>query len=292
MPSDDGYFPRGRSVLRRVQEQRAVGLLYGQRALMIGAAHPVNFTGTMVSTASGSRPWRRLAHTGKVFETVFFGSRAEADRALAFVEGLHRRVKGTLPEAAGAWPAGTNYSAFDPELMLWTVAVMADSAEVLHDTLIGSLSEAERERLWRDYVRFGEMFGMPRDVAPASHGEFRAWWGEMLTGDKLHLTEEALLVGSQIAFAIPVPLYLRSARWPHNLVLLGTVPERIRDMYGLAWAPAHEAAFRALTMAVRRSRRLVPGRLRRGSNTVFFDLVARTEEEMLRRGASAMRYAG
>ena len=80
-----GYFPAGSSVLRAVHSERAVGLNYGQRALMLGAAHPVNFVGTQANTRSGARPFLRLAHTAKAFETIFFGSRAEADRVLAFV---------------------------------------------------------------------------------------------------------------------------------------------------------------------------------------------------------------
>ena len=52
-------------------------------------------------------------------------------------------------------------------------------------------------------------------------------------------------VGAQIAFSIPVPLYVRAARLPHNLLLLGTVPERVREMYGFDWTPLHEATFQA-----------------------------------------------
>ena len=85
MNHDDGYFPRGRSTLRRVQGERAVGLLYGQRALMIGALHPLNFIGTTESTYAREMPFQRLAHTGAVFEAIFFGTRAEADQALARV---------------------------------------------------------------------------------------------------------------------------------------------------------------------------------------------------------------
>src|SRR5690242_322178 len=43
--TDDGYFPRRTSMLRRVHEERAVGLLYGQRALCIGALAPLNYVG-------------------------------------------------------------------------------------------------------------------------------------------------------------------------------------------------------------------------------------------------------
>ena len=70
---------------RRVHGERAVGLLYGQRALLIGALEPLTYTGTMLSTRSGDRPFKRLARTAKIQETIFLGTSAEADEALATV---------------------------------------------------------------------------------------------------------------------------------------------------------------------------------------------------------------
>src|SRR5437763_16643283 len=122
-PNDDGYFPRGSSILRLVHEEHLVGLLYGQRALCIGALAPLNYLGTSLHSYAKLNPFKRLAHTGKAFELIYFGTRAEADRVLSYVNRLHEQVKGTLPEDAGQFPAGTPYAAFDPELMLWTVAV-------------------------------------------------------------------------------------------------------------------------------------------------------------------------
>ena len=161
---------------RRVHGERSVGLLYGQRALLIGALEPLTYTGTMLSTRSADRPFERLARTAKIQETVLLGTREEADEALAAVHRLHERIKGALPEAAGAHPAGTAYSAFDPELMLWTLAVIADSGRAMYETMVRPLSEDEREGLWQDYVRFGELFGLPRSEVPGSHREFEAWW--------------------------------------------------------------------------------------------------------------------
>ncbi len=138
----DGYFPEG-SILRRVHSERAVGLFYGQRALMIGALNPLAFVGTTEHTNAKLKPFQRLSHTAEVFETIFFGTRAEADRALAFVHRLHERVRGEMPEDAGKVPAGTPYSAFDPELMLWTLAVIADSGPFFYELFVDRL---ERER--------------------------------------------------------------------------------------------------------------------------------------------------
>lgn len=285
---DPGYFPAGESVLRRVHGERAVGLNYGQRALMIGAAHPVNFIGTQANTRSGSRPFLRLAHTAKVFETVFFGTRAEADAALAVVERMHHKVRGELGEAAGQWPAGTPYTAFDEPLMLWTVAVIADSAEAFYETFCRKLSATEKDSLWRDYVRFGELFGMPRSAAPESYVEFREYWEGMWSGGELHLTEEAREVAHAIAFEIPLPRYLHPSREVHNLILTGTLGPRVRKMFGLRWTPLHAAAFRSVVTAMRGARPVTPKRVRRGANTSSFELVARTERELVAAGRATL----
>jgi uncharacterized protein (DUF2236 family) len=281
---DDGYFPRGSSVLRRVQEERAVGLHYGQRALCIGALNPLNYVGTSLHSRGKLEPFNRLATTGKMFESVFFGSRAEADRVLERVHRMHERVKGVLPEDAGQFPAGTPYAATDPALMLWTIAVMADSAQVFYELFIGPLDEDERERFWADYIRFGELFGMPRDAAPQSHREFRAWYEERLDSDEMYLTDEARYVGYATAFEIPLPRYAQLGKRIHDIVMLGSLPQRVREHYGLEWTPAKAKAFRAAVAAMRAARPLVPGALRYGRNTRSFELVANTERWRIAHG--------
>jgi uncharacterized protein (DUF2236 family) len=285
-PSDDGYFPRGRSILRRVQEERAVGLLFGQRALMLGAMmHPLAFYGTNAHTAAKAKPFQRLVHTAKVFETVFFGSRDEADQALAFVRRLHERVNGTLPHALGPWPAGTPYSALDPEEMLWGVAATTfDSARAIYETLVGRLSDDERQAMWQEYIRFGELFGMPREVAPATYEGFRAAWDERIVSDRVFLTDDAREAGYATGFQIPVPRQNRPAMRLLEFQLTGTLPERARQLYGLRWGRADQVAFDAMAIASRRARPLMPSVIRRGSCRYFFDLVARTERRRIERG--------
>ena len=277
MGSGDGYFPRGRSVLRRVQGERAVGLLYGQRALMIGALNPLNFVGTIENTYARDAPFQRLAHTGLAFETIFFGDRGEADEVLARVRRLHERVRGELPADAGRFEAGTPYSAMDPELMLWTVGVMMDSAETFYDLLVRRLEPAEREALWQDYLRFAELFGMPREAAPATYAGFRSYWDDRIASDELHLTSEARETGFATAFEIPMPAIYGPLSRVHNMIMLGSLPPRVREIYGLSWATAQQLAFDAAVTAVRTSRPLVPKRVRRGRNGDSFELVARTE---------------
>jgi uncharacterized protein (DUF2236 family) len=266
-----------------VHGERSVGLLYGQRALLIGALDPLTYTGTMLSTRASNKPFKRLARTAKIQETVFLGTRAEADEALAGVHALHEKIRGELPEAAGAHPAGTPYSAFDPELMLWTLAVIADSGRAMYETMVRPLSEEERERLWQDYVLFGELFRLPREEMPASHREFQAWFQGRLDSPDLHATAHALEMAPLVAFEQPVPGPARGNLAIQNHLIKGTLPPRVREIFGIRWSGAHERSFRAMAAAHRRARRTFPYRMRRGRNDYFFDLVIHTEH---RRGGT------
>lgn len=277
MSTHDGYFPRATSMLRRVQEQRAVGLFYGQRALCIGALAPLNYVGTSEHTANKQTPFKRLAHTGVWFEAVMLGSREEADKVLAAVRKMHERVNGTLPQDAGPYPAGTPYDALDPAIMLWTVAVMMDSAECFHDLLVRRLRYDEREALWQDYIRFAELFGMPRDAAPPTYRKFRAYYDAILAGSDIWLTDEARYVGRATAFEIPMATRMQPFKRIHDAIMLGSLQPRVRRIYHLRWTPAHAAAFQAAVRAVRTGRAVLPGSMTRGRNTYFFDSVAATE---------------
>ncbi|HYP56423.1 MAG TPA: oxygenase MpaB family protein [Solirubrobacterales bacterium] len=281
---DSYYFPPGRSMARRVHGERSVGLLYGQRALLIGALDPLTYTGTMLSTRAGDRPFGRLARTAKIQETVLLGTRAEADEALAAVRRVHERVKGALPEAAGSHPAGTPYSALEPELMLWTLAVIADSGRAMYEALVRPLAEREREALWQDYVRFGELFGLPREAMPSSYAEFQAWWRRRLASPDLQATEHALEMAPLVAFRQPVPTAARGNLAVQNHIVKGTLPPRVRQIFGIRWRAAHEASFQAIAAAHRRARHALPRPLRRGRNDVFFDVVTEAER---RRGGTA-----
>jgi uncharacterized protein (DUF2236 family) len=280
----EGYFPRGQSILRRVMRERAVNLLYGQRALMIGALQPVGFIGTTQRSKAHDRPWKRLVHTAEMFDAVFFGTRDEADRALAFTHRLHQRVNGTIGRHVGPYAPDTRYDALDPELMLWVTAPVFDSARVLYETFVRRLQPAELEQLYGETVRWGELFGMPGEAMPATYREFLVWWPRLLAGDSVFLTEEARTVGLNIGLRMPAPRPLQPAMRMAAFLLVGSLPPIVRDHYGLRWRRRDQVAHDALALAARRSRPLLPARVRRGSSAEAYQLLSRTERERIRAG--------
>jgi uncharacterized protein (DUF2236 family) len=280
---EEGYFPRGRSVLRQVHEQRAVGLLYGQRALLMQATHPVAFTGLIGATQGLDAPFKRLVRTAQTMEKVYFGSREEADRVTRRVRHMHARVRGETDRPAGPHPAGSPYAADRPDMLLWILGCLADSALSLHRWFVGPLSRSQRERFWDDYLLVGELFGLDRSDAPATFKEFRGWFHDRFDSGDLHVTAEARELGRRVAFDLPLPARRRPMLPALNLAVAGTLPAEVRRMYRLPWTSAHDAAFRSLVIGSRLSRPVLPAMLTRGTCARDYELVARSEARLLAR---------
>ncbi|WP_280505845.1 oxygenase MpaB family protein [Nocardia farcinica] len=294
---EPGYFTDD-SMIRRVMRKRAVGITYGLRALVVGAVHPLLYVGTAENTHHRTTPYTRLAITGRLFEAVFLGSKAEADRALAYTGKRHVEVKGQLPEDAGpANPAGTHYSALDPELMFWTMAFTMDSAEVMHDILVRELTDGEREGLYQDYVTWGELFGMPRSAAPDSYAGFRKRFDDYIASAEPHLTEEAELVGSYLMgkrIPYPLPAPAQQVSIGYYRLVQGSLPPEIRAMYGLEWGQREQRQFELIARGVRAAHRSpIPvvrplKRALRGPSAPLYQNAARREAGLQRKGQSSM----
>jgi uncharacterized protein (DUF2236 family) len=191
------------------------------------------------------------------------------------------------------------YAASDPHLMYMTMAFTFDSAHHMQNLLVRRLDPDESERLWQDFVRWGELFGMPRSAAPTSYPEFRRDFDGYLASGKPHLTDQARTVGCYLAGAkrgdYDVPAPLRPLFRTIDLVVKGSLPRRIREMYGFSWTPAHRIAFRTATRGTRMLYLEPPAFLPRpldpvlrGSNKGPFKIVADTERRQLRRGRYSM----
>src|SRR5215210_2294904 len=179
--STDAFFTDD-SMVRRVHREQLVAL-GGGRTLLMQAAHPVAFAGFFAHTGALDEPYERLSRTAQVMDTIAFGRRSDADRMTRRVRAMHGRVRGEMSEPAGRFPAGTPYSADDPELLLWILAAIVDSSLLVYDKYVRGLSREERDAYWQDYRVIGRLFGLEDDEMPATIEEFDAYIADMLDGD-------------------------------------------------------------------------------------------------------------
>jgi uncharacterized protein (DUF2236 family) len=286
-PQATEHFPSG-TMMHTVESHHTVGLLSRQRAIIVGGTDPINYIGTSDHTreADKAAPYKRLVRTGIVFEEVLLGSRAKADAMLERVHRQHSTVEGETTEAAGPYPAGTEHSASKLPNMLWTVAVMADSSEVLYEATVGPLTRREREDLWRDWLHFGELFKMPIDEAPQTYAEFREYYEGRFRSGELYLTESAKFMGVDICRNMPFPPALVPLRQVVDLVLRGSMPEQVRDMYELPFSGRDEKAFKRVTAAMRAGNALLPRSLTHGRNLYFLKGVAKAERDLIAQGTA------
>jgi len=257
----DSYF-HDSSMLRRIHREMAVAFS-GPRALLMQATHPVAFEGFFAHTGALDEPYKRLARTAQVLDTIGFGSREDADRATRRVRAMHRQVRGELAQPAGRFPAGTPYAADDPVLLLWVLATLVDSALVVYERYVASLSHAQREAYWQDYRVIGALFGLKDAEMPATIDDFDAYMHDMLNGGDLFVTESARELAIGIVMRPPVALHRRPVLELVNFVTVGLLPAQLRRQYRLSWDPVRALALRGgAEYAKRVLVPLTPSRLR------------------------------
>jgi uncharacterized protein (DUF2236 family) len=81
-----------------------------------------------------------------------------------------------------------------------------------------------------------------------------------------------------------MPVYRSPAKAVHDLIMLGSLPVRVRELYGIRYSRRQQRAFSAIVRGLRSARPVTPRSIREGYNTGHFRMVARTERRRLRRG--------
>jgi uncharacterized protein (DUF2236 family) len=246
--NDLGYFGP-RSVSWKVHREVTV-LFGGARAVLMQAAHPLVIVGAPETGFYERNPWRRLQRTLILTYTITFGTKAEADAAAERINDIHARIKGVDPVT------GLAYDALDPELLLYVHACLVDSALLFEELTVGRLDDAGRQRFHEEQMLAAEMVRVPREIIPATVDELRAYLREVESSGILRASDAAQKVAA--LFDDPP----REAEWRPVLkgvsrLAFGTLPEPVRELYGIALTPARRAAMAATFPAIRALRPLL-----------------------------------
>jgi len=221
--SDRGLFGPD-SVAWRLHADPAM-LAGGLRALLVQALEPRAMAGVDQHSKYQSDPWGRLRRTTEfVYETTY-GDTAHAEEACARVRRVHERIRGVDPAT------GREYSASDPDLLLWIHAVEVHSFVAAYRAYAGRLSDADADRYVDEMVQVAELVELPPGMAPRSMGELR----EYLRGVQGLQITPAAREGMRMIFAPPMPLPVRPLWLVPATATLAILPRFARRMYGIPW---------------------------------------------------------
>jgi uncharacterized protein (DUF2236 family) len=135
------------------------------------------------------------------------------------------------------YPAGTPYAADDPELLLWVLFTLVDSALVVYRRYVGPLTEAEEAAYWEDFKVVGGLFGLREGDMPATVADLEAYRRRMLDGEELFVSDWARDRAREIVLEPPVPWIARPLVETANFITVALLPDRIREDYGFSPLP-------------------------------------------------------
>jgi Uncharacterized protein conserved in bacteria len=222
-PADVGLFGP-RSLVWRVHRDRTFPLA-GMRSLMVQALHPLAMAGVAQHSDWRRDPFGRLAATSGYVLSVTYGDTAAVNASAARVRAVHTHVRGT------DGVTGLDYSAEDPELLLWVHAGMVDSIVHVVQRYGRGLDAVEADRYVAEMVPFAAIVGVPAEQVPTSVQGLREYIESV---DLLQATPAAR---DAIGVVLDPPDLSDDLRelW-HELgqVAIGTLPGWARSMYGFA----------------------------------------------------------
>jgi uncharacterized protein (DUF2236 family) len=291
----DGGFYGPQSEAWRLNREAMLLLGAGPRALLLQIAHPLVAAGVAEHSDFRSDPWTRLSGTLRSYLRIVYGTAGAARDEISRLHGLHRGIRGDVPEAGLRDRHGRRYSALDPDLSLWVHATLVDSTIAAYDAWVEPLSRDERARYYAETLPVGRAFGIPASRLPADLEAFEAYLDEMLgpsgpisVGDTARDLAGAILhppLGPAVAaagwpfdrlagFADAIPSRAYAwLFWP----AIGLLPGSVRQGYGLpwglrqravaawlvatwsAWRPVLPPAFRQMPQALQADRRVGAG---------------------------------
>jgi uncharacterized protein (DUF2236 family) len=248
-------------VSQRVNAERVM-LLAWPRAILLQVAHPLVAAGVAGHSSfadGGFAAVHRLWQTVQAMLALTFGDREEQADAIDGILAIHYRVRGSLRETVGRFPAGTPYTAEDPDLVLWVHVTLLDSMVLAHDALLEPLSAEDRDAYCVESAWVAVALGARPDEVPTTWAAAQAYLQRVHASGTLAVGQDGRAVGAAVLspplgpLAMPLTAIVR-------LITRAWLPADVRALYGLSWSEADARRLPRVLKALRTARRMMPRR--------------------------------
>lgn len=238
------------SVARRINRESFL-LLGGTAALLMQVAHPLVAAGVDQHSDFRRSPVRRLVRTVDTTLSIVYGERATAESALKRIGRTHAPVRGHAAD-------GRAYRARDPRLMLWVQATLVLTSVRWYEAVMGRLTDADRNAYWNEGKFFAGALGVPADLFPETYKDLETYESEML---RTEVIPDQTVIGVARDVVRPYGWLPGILYWATDSMSAALLPETLREAFGLRYAARQRFFYRAVIVAIRALRGLLPDRL-------------------------------
>ena len=237
----------------------SAALLGAARALLLQFSHPA-VEGLAAHSTLMQEPGVRFHETLRVVYQMAFGPWSEAALLAERVFSRHRRVFGRYSRTRGNYRAGDRYSATQIELLVWVAATITDTNVLTYESMIGPLSEIEKDLLVVEAGELFGLFGVPRGRFPASWRGFREYFDGIVNSGILAVDEHSKALAARILE--PLRPGDEALYWLVKQLTARWLPPHLRRAYGFADNPMARATRATLERALRVTVSKLPRHLR------------------------------
>lgn len=164
-PSDEAFFARD-TPIRMVHADVVSMMVGGVAALLLQMLHPHALRGVLDFSNFRNDMQGRLRRTARFIAVTTYGHRDDAEKAIARVNAIHAKVRGTLPD-------GTPYAATAPRTLAWVH--VTESVMFLESWLTyvrPDMPLAEQDEYYRQFALIARKLGA--DPVPETKAEAAA----------------------------------------------------------------------------------------------------------------------
>jgi len=149
----------------------------GIAAVLLEFADPRIRSGVWDHSTYKADPIGRSKRTGVAAMVGVYGPKNAAERVIAGVTNMHKRV-------GGETPSGRAYQALDVELLDWVAATAAYGFCTAYARFVAPLTLAEQDRFYREGATVGRLYGAQNPIL--STADFDAMLARLAPGFEAH----------------------------------------------------------------------------------------------------------
>jgi len=245
---DAGFF--GPSSMMWQVGRESLSFLGAGAAILLQTAHPFVAQAVADHSKALTDPIGRFHRTFRPVFAMVYGTRAQALAQARLVRGVHRRIRGRMPETVGRFPAGTPYAANDADALFWVHATLWHTTIAVAERMRGPMSTADKDQYHTETARFAALFGIPPSLLAPDWAGFEARFAAMANSDMLGLGAAGRLISGHFFDHRAGPLGRVIPDWYRHLTA-SLLPASLAAAYGLSEGEDVDQIWRRMSLLYR-----------------------------------------